>query len=241
MTTTQLRPVTDGPERSGVWRPSRRAVIITVAAIVVVAVFATWLIAFSSVFGVRTVQVRGVHSLTAAQVRAAADISRGTPLVCLDTAGVTRRVEQLADVESAQVTTSFPSTVVITVVERTPVGYVVTNGATMLVDQTGDQYHQVTAAPAGLPKFVVPVGTSARTTGGAVAVVAASLSDSLRRQVLSIQALDPTAISLVLTNNRVVRWGGAARSADKARILPTLLATGSSLVDVTNPDQPFTR
>lgn len=241
MTTTTLRPVTESPEPSGPWRPSRRAVIIAVAVTVVVAVLATWLIAFSSVFGVRTVEVRGVHALTAAQVRSAAAITKGTPLVRLDTAAVTRRVEQLADVESAEVSTSFPSTVVITVVERVPVGYVQLGGRTMLVDRTGDQYHQVAGVPAGLPKFVVPVGSSARTTGGAVAVVAAALSPSLRKQVLSVQALDPGAITLVLTQGRLVQWGSADRSADKARILPVLLGQGASHIDVSNPDQPFTR
>lgn len=240
MTTTQLRPVSDPSGPSGPWRPSRRAVLIAVAVAVVVAVLATWLIAFSSVFGVRDVEVRGTHTLTAAQVRAAADISHGTPLVRLDTAAVTRRVEQLADVESAEVSTSFPSTVVITVVERVPVGYVVVNGKTMLVDRTGDQYHQVAAAPSGLPRFVVPVGSSARTTGGAVAVVAGALSPSLRAQVLSVQALDPGAITLVLTQGRLVQWGSAARSADKARVLPVLLQQGAARIDVSNPDQPYT-
>jgi cell division protein FtsQ len=71
--------------------------------------------------------------------------------------------------------------------------------------------------------------------------VAAALPASLRRQVTSIEALDPASITLVLTHGRVVRWGSAARTADKARLLPALLAHHTAQVDVTDPDQPFTR
>jgi cell division protein FtsQ len=59
--------------------------------------------------------------------------------------------------------------------------------------------------------------------------------------VRSIEALNPSAITLVLTEGRVVQWGSASRTAEKARLLPTLLKHGSSQIDVTNPDQPFTR
>jgi cell division protein FtsQ len=235
---TTLRDPADSDRQ----RPDRRrTVLVILAGTVLFAVFATWLIAFSSVFGVGTVEVHGIQVLTAAQVRAAASLRDGTPLVRVDTDAVTRRVEKLPEVASAQVRTSFPSTVVITVHERQPVGFVHRPDRDVLVDRTGFQYRTVGTAPAGLPRFVVPAGASARTTGGAVATVAASLPAALRRQVRSIEALDPKSITLVLTANRVVRWGSASRSADKARLLPTLLARHPAQVDLTDPDQPFTR
>jgi cell division protein FtsQ len=223
-------------------RPDRRrTVLIIVAATVVFALVAGWLVAFSPVLGVHDVQVDGARVLSASQVRAAADVSDGTPLVRVDTAAVARRVERLAVVASARVSTSFPQTLVITVTERQPVGYVRVGGRDVLVDRTGYQYRALGRAPAGLPRFVVPAGTDARTTGGAVATVAASLPPSLRAGVTSIEALDRNAITLVLTRGRVVRWGSAQRNAEKARLLPTLLRHGVSQVDLTDPDQPFTR
>jgi cell division protein FtsQ len=240
VTTTHLRPPEADQQQH---RPHRRrTALIVAAATVVVAAFVVWLVAFSSAFGVRTVQVRGTQVLTAAQVRAAAALGSGTPLVRVDTAAVTRRVEQLPEVASAQVRTSFPSTVVITVNERQPVGYVRRAGQDVLVDRTGDQYRTVPKAPAHLPRFVVPAGTDSQTTGGAVAVVAAALPVAVRADVRSIEALDRQAITLVLTRGRTVAWGSPARSADKARVLPVLLARKHvAYVDVTNPDQPFTR
>jgi cell division protein FtsQ len=236
--TTFLREVdAEGPAP----RDRRRTVLIAVAAAVVVAVLGTWLVAFSPVFGVRTVEVRGTHRLSAEQVRAAADVQHGMPLVRLDTSAITRRVEQLAEVESAQVSTSFPSTVVITVDERVPVGYVVVSGRVRLVDHTGDAYREVRRAPHGLPRFVLPTGNVARSTGAGVAAVAAALPASILRQVRSIEALDPSSITLVLSGERIVRWGSADRTADKARLLPVLLRHHPNQIDLTDPDQPFTR
>lgn len=236
--TTRLRPADDAPDH----RPDRRrTVVVVVAATVLVAVTVVWIVAFSSVLGVKTIEVRGAHVLTAAKIRAAADVGTGTPLVRVDTVAVARRVERLADVASARVSTSFPTTLVITVDERQPVGYVRRGGADVLVDRTGDQFRTVTSAPQHLPRFVVPDGTDARTTGGAVATVAAALDPALRAQVRSIEALDPNAITLVLSRGRVVAWGSSARSSEKARVLPVLLHRGADHVDVSNPDQPFTR
>jgi cell division protein FtsQ len=221
--------------------PRRRRWLIVIAAAVVVAALGTWLVAFSPVFGVRTVEVRGNHVLGADQVRAAARVSNGTPLVRLDTAAVTRRVETLDDVASAQVSTSFPSTVVITIEERVPVGYLSRSGRILLVDRTGDAYRMAPAAPAGLPKLVVATGAQERSAAAAVAAVAAALPHVVRVQVRSIQALDADSITLVLTRDRVVRWGSSDRTAAKARVLPVLLRPRVHQVDLTNPDQPFTR
>jgi cell division protein FtsQ len=218
-----------------------RKLILGAAAVVLVVAILTWLVAFSSVFGVKNVTVRGTHTLSVDQVRAAAKIANGTPLVRLDEAGVEHRVEALPDIASAAISTSFPSTVVITVTERVAIGYVKKGSVFALVDKTGDQFRTTSATPKSLPLFMVPSGADSRTTGGAVATVAAALSPGLRAQVNSIQALDPDAITLLLNDQRVVRWGSADRSADKARILPTLLGRPGTQFDVTDPDQPFAR
>jgi cell division protein FtsQ len=239
MTVTSYRTAS----REGAQPPPdrRRRIAVIVAAVVVLAVVATWLVAFSSVFGVRKVVVRGTHALTAAQIETAASIEHGTPLVRLDTSAVTRRVEKLPEVESAQVSTSFPSTVVITVEERVAVGYVRRSGHAVLVDGSGVQYRSLATAPRGLPRFVVGSGTSARAVGAAIATVAAALPGSVRKQVTSIEALDADSITLVLTRGRVVQWGSAARTPQKARLLPVLLRRAASQINVSNPEQPYTR
>ncbi|MEO6886551.1 MAG: FtsQ-type POTRA domain-containing protein, partial [Jatrophihabitantaceae bacterium] len=132
-----------------------RTLILGAGAVVLVGALVTWLLAFSSVFGVRTVEVTGTHTLAASQIRSAAAVAHGSPLLRLNTAAITHRVQALADVASVTVSTSFPSTVVIAVTERVPVGYVKVGTRFGLIDKTGRQYRTVGSAPGTLPQFVV--------------------------------------------------------------------------------------
>ena len=244
MTTTDYRPVSEPllpPEGR-----KRRRIALYLILVVVLAVFATWLVAFSPVFGVGSVEVHGEHTVRGATIEQAAKIEYGQPVVRVDTAAITERVEALPQIESAQVSTSFPSTVVITVVERTPVGYVTIAGRPMLVDRTGKRYLGVDKAP-NLPRLVVSGGGAQQATFGAVATVAAAMPADLRARTKSIDALDPDAITLVLdapgNGDLLVRWGSAARSRDKARVVDVLSQRKkprADQIDVTDPDRPFT-
>jgi cell division protein FtsQ len=224
--------VPDGPR-------SRRGLLVGAAALVGV-IALVWIVAFSPVLGVRTVAVRGAQLLTAGQVRTAAGVGHGTPLLRVDTGAIARRVERLPEIKSATVTTSYPSTVTISVVERVPVGFVdVGQGHFVLVDAGGAQFRTVAARPARLPLLVVPNGAptaSSVAALAAVASVAGTLPATLLSGLQSIQALDASAITLVLTDGRVVSWGSAQRSADKARVLPALLRQPGTHFDVSNPD-----
>jgi cell division protein FtsQ len=164
--------------------------------------------------------------------------------VRLDTGSIARRVEQIPLVRTADVSTSFPSTVTITVVERRPVGWLRARGHDVLVDSTGTRYRSVAGRPAHLPRLVLPTDPGAATTA-AVAAVAAALPARLLPRIASVQALDPRAITLVLHGDRVVHWGSTAESAAKARVLPVLLrqvvAHGGMQIDVSDPNQPFVR
>ena len=219
---------------------NRALIAVSTVAVLTVALV-VWIVAVSPILGAKTVTVHGTRTLTSAQVRVAAAIKHGTPLVRLDTAAVARRVESLPDVASATVRTDYPTGVIITVTERVAVGYLAVGGHYVLVDETGEQYRTVQGKPGALPLFAVPAGANAKAAGRAVATVAASLTPTLLARVASVQAFDPSAITLLLADRRVVRWGSADRSADKARILPILLMQPGTQFDVTNPDQVVTR
>lgn len=228
------------PGDSGRGGRNRTLIAIAVLAVLVTALM-VWIVAFSPLLGVKTVTVHGTRSLSAAQVRAAAAIAPGAPLLRLDTAAIARRVESVPDIALARVRTSYPSNVIITVTERVAVGCVASGGRYVLVDKTGDQYRAVQAKPPGLPLLAVPTGRNSRATGQAAAAAAAALSPALLARVTSVQAFDPSSITLLLGDGRVVRWGSADRSEDKARILPILLTQPGTQFDVTNPDQVVAR
>lgn len=229
------------PPRPQPPRHSRKRLLIASAVAAVLAIVITWVVAFSSVLGVRSVEVRGMQVLTPDDVRAAADVEHGEPLVRVDTAAIRKRVLSLPEVASVGVQVSYPSTVVITVVERRAVGYTVTDGVTHLVDRTGSAYRTVDVKPLTLPKLVIGAGDAARSTSAAVAKVAAGLPQNVLQKVTSIQGLDPDAITMVLRSGKVIRWGSASHTGDKARILPVLILQPGRTFDLTDWTQPVVR
>jgi cell division protein FtsQ len=238
---TAVQTPEDGAPPGARRGPSRRLLLIAAAAVVVLAALAVWLLAFSSVFGVRHVAVRGERTLSPAEVVAAAAVPDGTPLLRLNTAAVAARVRRLPEVASVSVRTRFPSTVDISVSERVAVGTVRNGRRWELVDRTGAAYTSVTVRPRGLPLLVVPLGSQHRAVYRAVASVAAQLPPSIRHRVRSVQALDADAITLLMRNGRVVHWGSAADTARKAQLLVPLLRRPSAVIDLSDPTQPFTR
>ena len=216
-------------------RPAPRTVAIGVLVVLVSAVL-VWLVAFSPVLVARSVSVHGNHTLTTAQVRGAASVPGGRPLIRLDTAALRRRVEALPGVASARVTVSYPSTVVITVIERAPVGYLRSGSSYLLIDKFGVQFRTTSRAPAQLPHFDLPDGAGGQPDGQAVAIVAGSLPANVLPMLTSIKAPSPADVTLLLRDGRTVIWGSAERSADKARLVTALLKQPGKSFDVSNPD-----
>lgn len=237
--TTDPTSVADADEPGG--RRMRRRIVIGATVAAALVALGTWVVAFSSILGVHTITVAGEHRLSESDILTAAGIRPGTPLVRLDTAAVQRRVAALPDIASARVTTSFPTTVHITVVERRPVGIVRSTKGFRYVDRTGDQFRDVARRPRGLPLFVVARGPGARATGQAVATVAAAIPAPVLAGIASIQAVTPDAITLMMRGGRVVQWGTAAGSAQKAILLPVLLTRPGRTIVLSNPDQPYLR
>ncbi len=217
-----------------------RRVLIVIATVVAVSLLG-WLVLFSPVLGAQHVVVHGTSRLSVAQVRDAARVPSGRPLLRLDAGAIQKRVTALPEVATARVRSDYPSTVVITITERVAVGYVLRDGTIELVDRTGTQFRRASALPPGLPQFDLPSGADGVPAGQAVATVAASLPPTVLSQLLTVRATSPSDVTLVLRDQRTVRWGSAQRSADKARLLPVLLGRPGKVFDVSDPDEVFAR
>ncbi|WP_156757401.1 cell division protein FtsQ/DivIB [Actinokineospora pegani] len=209
----------------------RRWVVLGVAVALTAAVVVVF---WTPLLGVRDIEVSGTAELTADEVRAAASVELGAPLVRLDTNEVEQRIARLPRIDSVRVSRSFPGTVRISVSERTPVLVVQRDDGMHLVDGTGRDFSTLDAAPAGLPALE-PTGAAA-TTAAAVAVSA--LSDQLTALVASVTAPSEVDIRLTLADGRVVRWGGQEASAHKAAILGPLLSQPGETYDIAAPDFP---
>ena len=208
------------------------------AAVVVVVAVLVWVVAFSPLLGVRTVTVRGADSAVAAQIRAAAAVPNGTPLIRLPAGAVRDRVAALPGVADVRVSVSYPSTVVISVRQRSAVGYLRSGSGFLLVDSSGLQFQTVAVAPSALPRFDVPDGSGGRAAGQAAAAVAGALPAAVLAQLADIVASSVANVTLNLRDGRTVVWGSAqvaAVNSTKAGVLVTLLAQPGKTFDLSTP------
>jgi cell division protein FtsQ len=203
---------------------------VVVLGLVAVVVYATPLL------GVRGVEVRGNAVVSAEQVRAAAAVPEGEPLASLDLAAVGRRVGTLVAVRQVRVTRAWPSTVVITVVERTAVAALPAADKTLqLIDASGVVFETVPSRPDGLALLVLATpGPDDPGTRAGLSVLSA-LTDPLRAALVRLVVAAPARISLELSGGRTVVWGDASGNADKATVATALLGRPGTVIDVSAP------
>jgi len=206
------------------------------AGVVLFAGVVVWIVYGTALLGVRDVRVVGADLLTPAQVEQAAAVPLRRPLARVDLDEVRARVQGLAPVDRAIVSRSWPGTIKVEVVERTPVAAVPVNpGQWTLIDGSGVAYRTVDKVPAGLPlaQLATP-GPADGNTRSALTVLAA-LTDDLREQLVGISVKAPAQIKLLLRNNRVVIWGDDSKNPDKAQVATALLRRKGDTIDVSAP------
>jgi cell division protein FtsQ len=197
-----------------------------------------YLVFFTSLFGVHSVEVLGVRTIPADTVRSAAAIEPGTPLVRLDTEAVRGRVAMLPKVFSVEVSRSFPGTVEISVTERGPVAVAPATDGAHLIDGTGLDYETVKQRPAGLPELAVSTIRPDDPATRAAVTVLAAVPQQLRAQLVQVTAKTPGDVQLTLADGRLVKWGSSADSARKAAVLAAVLTRPGKVYDVATPDFP---
>jgi cell division protein FtsQ len=227
-------------ERGRVRRRTRLIGLATALTLVLLAGAAGWLVLWSSAFGARTVDVVGESRLGADEVIARADVPAGRPLARLDTAAIAARVAALAPVLRVSVDRDWPSTVRITVVERTPAAVQARGTGWVLVDRSGVVFDTVDKRPRGLPKVSAPVDEGPAALRATLDVLDA-LTPAVREQVREVRAAGLEQVTLQLRRGRTVEWGSTDRSDRKAAVLAVLLTRKATVYDVSAPDSPTTR
>ncbi len=245
------RPAAAGRAAPGAGRKRRvgwKTVFFGLAAVAIVAGMA-WALLGSRLLVVRSVQVTGTGpQVSRAQVLAAARVPAGLPLIRVNTAAVAQRVGGIRQVQSAQVSRNWPSTVVISVRLRTPVFAVAARGGYALVDAYGVDVRDSARRPLRLPLLQLTAGTggtaglsSLRSVARAGAAVLRELPPRIARRVAVVSAPTPSEVSLQLANGAVIVWGDTSRSAEKARELALLMRTHARRYDVSAPGTAVTQ
>lgn len=213
-----------------------------IALVVLLALLAVaYVLLFTPVLGVRAVEVSGTHQLTAQQVREAANVPVGSPLLRLSTDTVQRNVAQLPGVASVEVDRSFPDTLSITVVERAPVAVFEASDGLRLIDATGESLRTVPKAPRGLPELTLPEVSSDDPETRAALRVLTSLPAQLRRFVTEVGARSTGDVRLTFASGRIAKWGDAENNQRKAAVLTVLLTRKGKVFDVASPGAPTVR
>ena len=212
-----------------------KAALIALTALVIAGVM-VWALFGSKMLVVRSVRVAGNGTqIPASQVLAAAHVTRGQPLIRVDTGAIARRVAQLRQVQSAQVSKDWPSTVVITVQLRKPLFVLPVHGGYALVDAFGVNVHDAARRPPGLPLLTVNTDSGTLRNSPAVRAAAAVLAELPRRvarQVRGVTTGGPNDVSVKLANGAIVIWGGAERGNFKAAELQILMRRRARVYDV---------
>ncbi|MFF0612402.1 cell division protein FtsQ/DivIB [Nocardia tengchongensis] len=217
------------------WRSTRVRIGVLVGAVLLIAFgLVAW---FTPLLSVRTVDVEGLAAVPEEQVLQALQVPDGLSMLRLDTDAMAEQVSQLPKVRSVRVQRVFPSTVRVTVAERTPVLYFDSPDGAHLLDCDSVEFAIEPPAP-GVPKLVTdhPGGTDA-VTKAAVAVMAA-IPIPLRDQVGvgAVVARSVSDIALELRDGRTVLWGGTVDSARKAAVVGPLLSQPGKVFDVSSPN-----
>ncbi|GAA2659108.1 MULTISPECIES: FtsQ-type POTRA domain-containing protein [Nonomuraea] len=195
-----------------------------------------WLVFFSPVLGVRSVEIVGNLTVPADQIEKQAGVAPLHPLATVDLGEVEGRVLAIRRLASARVERAWPSTLKIEVVERQPVAVVPVGDKAALIDRKGVVTEVRPSAPPELPVLRVDrPGPGDPATVAAIKVIG-GLPEALLMKIDEVRATSPEGISFRLTNGRTVIWGGADRGEDKARVLEALLPRTARVYDVSSPD-----
>lgn len=207
-----------------------------------VVVLLGWVVGFSPVLAVRSVEVVGVPASEVAAIKAMAQVPVGEPLARVDADAVAARVAERATVADVSIERSWPSTLVIHASPRQPF-LVVKNpqGQLQVVDETGVAYAQVSTPPRGVP--TVNAATQAALSRDALSAAVSVLKvlpATVQKRVTNITVSSANLVTLRIGRTSVV-WGGIDEPERKLAIMTALLKGSPKLIDVSAPSTPVTR
>lgn len=179
---------------------------------------------FTPVLALQTITVEGATRVPADQIKAALQLQINKPLPMVDMGEVRKAIEAQPLVKSYSTVAVPPHTLVIKIVERGPIGYLVTGKTLTMVDPAGVVIEQNSERTPGIP-FLTVEGGSAQSKGFLAAVdVINSLPAALAGQLDEVIANTTDDVTLVLVGGARVFWGGPENAAMKNRVLSQLLA-----------------
>ncbi|MEV0596466.1 cell division protein FtsQ/DivIB [Nonomuraea cavernae] len=197
---------------------------------------AAWLVFWSPVLGVRSIEIVGNLTVPSDQIERQAGVAKLHPLATVDLDEVESRVMAIRQLATAKIDRVWPGTLKIEVIEREPVAALYVGGKAAVVDGHGVVIEVRDMAPPLLPVLKVERPAAGDPATMAALQVIRGLPGSLAGKVRQVRATSAEDVSFDLSDGRTVIWGGSDRGDDKARILTTLLRREADVFDVSSPD-----
>jgi len=193
----------------------------------------------------REVRVEGGDRVTSSAVAEALGGLYGEPLARVSDERVQEALQPLTLIQAFETRIEPPGTLVVTIVERKPLGAVSSRGVFDVVDAAGVVLWEEPALPTDLPRILVGADSSSPSFS-AISRVLLALPPELLVQVEGITAttLDDVRFTIRGSSHEVV-WGSSERSVEKARVLRAALIAlrteESQVIDVTTPESMVVR
>ncbi|HEX3299267.1 MAG TPA: FtsQ-type POTRA domain-containing protein [Actinomycetota bacterium] len=233
----------DAPARS----VRRRRLLALALLIPIVIATAAWAVTYTPLFDAKHVRVEGAVSLRPDDVRALAKVSPSTNVFHLQPDAVTARLLTDPWIASATVAKDLPDTVVLTVVERRPVGVIDAMGERSVLASDGTLLPASAATDQtinGLPSVQAGLGAPDDTQRAAAAAMLSALDPVVEQRVTDLTVGGDLNETLTLRDGVTVDAGTPGDEAAKATALRAVLrwAAGGghalATVDVSAPEAP---
>lgn len=197
---------------------------------------------FSPFLSVQQIEVQGAQRTSVEEIQSALSGNIDQPIIGVSERSVAEQLQQFNTVQSFSVRAELPHTLVVTIVERTPIGVFHTGDSYLLVDAAGVAIETDNAAPEGYPMLNVTSTDPEQPAFAAVASILTTLDASVVQEIREVHATTQDDVQLTLNSGAVVTWGDSSQVALKARVLGALLAASpdAKTYDVSSPNAPVT-
>lgn len=191
---------------------------------------------FSTLLTVKKIEVRGNQVVSQDSILELAQVAPNIQLLRLNVSQTSQRIKTISQIKSVDVRRGWPETLVIEVVERTPLAVTDIPEGRYLIDESGVAYQPVTF-DANLPLIF-----GSDDQNRAIGIKAwQSFPTWLQAEVVSTTVDNPNSIWFLLTSGRRVDWGNLDKANEKAAVLKVLRRMAASTYDVATPEVPVVK
>ncbi|MDQ8701510.1 FtsQ-type POTRA domain-containing protein [Streptomyces sp. LHD-70] len=228
--------------------PPTRTLVVAAVVAVLLGAGVVWLLYGSQWLRVERVKTSGTEVLTSQEVRTAAEVPVGAPLISVDTDAIEDRLrKKLRRIDTVHVVRAWPHGIGLKVTERKPVLLIAKGGKFIEVDAEGVRFATVDRAPKGVPLLELDAAASPSLNRfgtnrllRAAVQVAADLPASVAKDARIVQVRSYDSISVELKGQRTVAWGSVEKGDAKAASLIALMKAEpkAERYDVSAPTAP---